>query len=52
MEELCPVCGKEATNKEFRAILDGEIYYFCGKVCQTAFQAEPRRYIECCDDNK
>lgn len=42
-----PVCGMEVdTGTTFRtARHDNQIYYFCSPGCQSAFQAEPERYV-------
>lgn len=49
--KMCPVCNKENAKKSINGVLDGVIYYFCCEQCKTNFMAEPRRYINCCDES-
>ena len=49
--EMCPVCNKENAKKSINGAVDGVIYYFCCEQCKTNFMAEPRRFINCCEED-
>ena len=48
--EICPVCNKENAKKSINGVVDGVIYYFCCKQCRINFMAEPRKYVNCCEE--
>lgn len=50
--DKCPICGHEVISKDYRGIADGVIYWFCCKECKSNFEAEPRKYINCCEKYK
>lgn len=50
--EMCPVCNNEDTKKDINGVLDGIIYYFCCDDCKGNFMAEPRKYVNCCENSQ
>ncbi len=45
VQKACPVSG-EPINKEIYSDYKGRRVYFCGKGCQTAFQATPEAFLK------
>ena len=50
--DKCPVCNKDVNNKDCNGVIDGVIYYFCCKQCENNFEAEPRKFINCCEQKQ
>ncbi|MCA9402331.1 MAG: YHS domain-containing protein [Candidatus Omnitrophica bacterium] len=49
--EICPVCNKEVDQSIFSSVIDGVVYRFCCERCQRNFTAEPRKFMNCCEDS-
>ena len=48
--EKCPICNHEVKSKDYKGVVDGIVYYFCCNQCEKNFEAEPRKFINCCEE--
>ncbi len=43
-----PVCGMKVEKDKAAASVEyeGDVYYFCGAMCQRKFEENPEKYVE------